>query len=153
MRFIKCTMALFIILFCYNLSSPADIEVPENKRGVAINNNIQTVTKIDSMERITIVGYKPFPGKETELLDLMKTHWQILRDEELVSDRESIIMQAADGTVVEVFGWKSKHAIESAHANPIVQKMWEAYGNVCEYLPVGELEECKNLFSEFTPVN
>lgn len=103
-------------------------------------------------ERIVIVGYKPFPGKEKELEKLMKTHVEILRNEGLATERPSIMMRSKDGTIIEVFGWKSKEAIESAHINPAVQKMWQAYGKVCEYIPVGEIEEINNLFSEFTPL-
>jgi hypothetical protein len=33
--------------------------------------------------------------------------------------------QASDGTVIEVFEWKSQEAIAAAHTNPVVQKMWE----------------------------
>jgi len=41
------------------------------------------------MGRIVLVGYKPKPGKESELEALMKTHLPILREEGLVTDRES----------------------------------------------------------------
>ncbi len=105
------------------------------------------------MERIAIVGYKPLQGKETELLALIKTHWQKLNDENLVSDRKPVIMQSSNGTVIEVFGWKSKEAIEAAHSNPAVQRMWGEYAEVCEYVPVGDVEESSSLFSEFTPIN
>ncbi len=105
------------------------------------------------MERIAIVGYKAFKGKETELLELIKTHWQKLDEESLVSKRKSIIMQSSNGTIIEVFGWKSKKAIEKAHSNPVVNKMWEDYSKVCEYIPISDLEESSNLFSEFTPIN
>ena len=105
------------------------------------------------MERIVIIGYKPLPGKELELKDLMKTHWQILKEEDLVSDRKSIIMHSEDGTIIEVFGWKSKEAIESAHTNPAVLKMWKEYEKVCEFIPVSNVEESSKLFSEFTPFN
>jgi len=105
------------------------------------------------MERIAIVGYKPFQGKETELLELIKTHWQELNEENLVSERKSIIMQSTNGTIIEVFGWKSKEAIELAHSNPVVQKMWTEYFKVCEFIPISELEESSKMFSEFTPIN
>jgi len=104
-------------------------------------------------ERIVIVAYKALPGKERELHELMKTHVEILKKENLVTDREPILMQATDGTFVEVFGWKSKEAIENAHANPAVQKMWEEYAKVCEYIPIGEVIESKDLFSEFAAIN
>ena len=105
-----------------------------------------------STERIVMVGYKPLPGKESALKELMKTHVARLRKEGLVSDREPILMVSASGTFIEVFGWKSKAAIESAHQNPEVQKMWSEYAEVCEYVPVGSVDEAGNLFSEFTPV-
>ena len=104
------------------------------------------------MERIVIVGYRPFPGKESELEELMKNHWGILNEEGLVSDRKPILCKSKDGTIIEVFGWKSKDAIQSAHSNESVQRMWAEYAKVCEYIPVGDIEEGKNLFSEFSPV-
>lgn len=107
---------------------------------------------INTMERIVIVGYKPFPGKELELTNLAKTHWEILHRENLVSDRQPIIAKASDGTVIEVFGWKSKDAIEAAHANKAVQNLWKQYAEVCEYIPISTVDECQHLFSEFTPM-
>ncbi len=105
------------------------------------------------MERIVIAAYKPFPGKEAALIALMRTHWEILNGEDLVSSRKPTIMQAENGTVIEVFGWKSGDAIASAHTNPTVQKMWHDYAQVCEYVPVGNVDESTRLFSEFTPLN
>ena len=105
------------------------------------------------MERIVIVGYKPLPEKEEALKELMKTHWQVLDKENLVSKRKPIIMESENGTIIEIFGWKSKEALELAHSNPAVLKMWGDYAKVCEYVPIGNLKECGNLFSEFTPLN
>src|ERR1700744_1572795 len=105
------------------------------------------------MGRIVIVGYKPKPGKNEELKELMKTHLPRLQNEGLATDRESIMMEAADGTIVEVFEWVSDEAIREAHANPMVQQMWEEYADVCDYVPVGNIAEIANLFSEFTPLN
>jgi len=106
-----------------------------------------------STERIVVVGYRPLPGKETALKALMKNHVTRLRKQGLVSDREPILMESKSGTIIEVFGWKSKEAIAAAHSNPEVQKMWGEYAEVCEYVPVGSLEEAGNLFSEFSAVS
>jgi hypothetical protein len=103
-------------------------------------------------ERIVMVGYKPFPGKEDTLKQLMKTHVARLRKEGLVSDREPILMISKSGVVIEIFGWKSKEAIEAAHKNAVAQKIWTEYAAVCEYVPVGNLEESTTLFSEFSPL-
>ena len=46
-----------------------------------------------------------------------------------------MIMEAEDGTIVEVFEWKSKQAIDAAHTNPRVLEMWEEYAAVCDYVP------------------
>lgn len=105
-----------------------------------------------STERIVIVGYRAFPGKEQALKELMRSHVPKLRKEGLVSDREPILMESGDGTIIEVFGWKSEAAIKAAHSNPAVQEMWGAYAEVCEYIPLGQIQESGNLFSEFTPL-
>ena len=102
-------------------------------------------------ERIVLVGYKPLPGKEAALQELMKNHVPRLRKEGLVSDREPVLMISKSGVFIEMFGWKSKEAIEAAHKNAEVQKMWGEYARVCEYVPVASIEEAGNLFSEFSP--
>lgn len=104
------------------------------------------------MERIVIVAYKPLPGKEKELEQLVKGHWDKLNGEGLVSDRTPVIARATDGSVIEVFGWKSEEAIEAAHSNAVVQNLWAEFAKVCEYIPVGSVSESDNLFSEFTPI-
>lgn len=103
------------------------------------------------MERIVIVAYKPLAGKEVELRSLMETHWSTLNEQGLVSDRKPITCQSADGSLIEVFGWKSKDAIEQAHINAAVQEMWGKFAQVCEYIPIANVAESSNLFSEFEP--
>jgi len=104
------------------------------------------------MERIVIVAYKPLPGKEKALEELMKTHWDTLNKEGLVSNRKSIIAKSSNGAIIEVFGWKSKEAIEYAHTNKAVQEMWQEYARVCEFIPIGQVPESEQLFSEFAPI-
>lgn len=103
------------------------------------------------MGRVVIACYKPKAGKSEGLKKMMAKHLPILRSQGLVSERTSIMMEAKDGTIIEVFEWKSREAIEAAHANPRVLEMWNEYGEVCEFVPVGTLEEAGQLFSEFTP--
>ena len=61
-------------------------------------------------------------------------------------------MEAGDGTLIEVFEWRSPAAIEAAHTNPRVLAMWERYAQVCDYVPVGTVPEAAELFAEFTPL-
>jgi quinol monooxygenase YgiN len=72
---------------------------------------------------IVIVAYRPKPGKETELLKLVRNRVPTLCKEGLVTDREPIIMRARDGTIIEVSEWKSQEAIDAAHKNPNVLAM------------------------------
>jgi quinol monooxygenase YgiN len=102
-------------------------------------------------ELIVIAVYKPKPGQETALQELMREHLLVLKQQNLVTDRASIMMQAADGTIIEVFEWKSRQAIEQAHSNPAVLKMWEKYATACDYIPVAQVPEAATLFSAFKP--
>ena len=105
------------------------------------------------MGRIVIVGYRPKPGKNEELRALARSHHARLRDEGLVTERAPVLMESEDGTVIEVFEWKSREAIEQAHSSPAVQKMWEEYAAVCDYVPVAEVPEASQIFSELTPLD
>lgn len=105
------------------------------------------------MGRVVIACYRPKPGMKPRLIELTRTHVSRLRAEDLVTDRQPIAMEALDGTIVEVFEWKSKQAIESAHSNPRVQEMWRQYEEVAEFVPLAEVAEAKALFSEFTPLD
>ncbi len=102
-------------------------------------------------QRIVIVAYKPKEGKPETLRQLMREHYSILKSENLVTDRASVMMEAKDGTIIEVFEWKSKSAVEQAHTNPVILEMWGKYAEACDYIPVGKVEEASNLFSDFTP--
>lgn len=109
--------------------------------------------KLNVMGRIVIACYKPKPGKNEELKALMKTHLPRLKQENLVTDRESIMMEAGDGTIIEVFEWVSDEAIKNAHTNPAVLQMWDEYAGVCDYVPIGNVAEAANLFSGFEPAD
>lgn len=102
---------------------------------------------------IAVVGYRPKKGKEKELEALMETHLPILQDEGLATYRESIIMRSEDSSIIEVFEWKSREAIQTAHTNPRVNEMWREYGEVCNFVPVATIPETSNMFAEFKALN
>jgi hypothetical protein len=103
------------------------------------------------MGRIVIACYKPKAGKEKALRALIVDHVPTLRRIGLVTDRAPILMEARDGTLVEVFEWASAEAIQAAHGHPAVLRMWEEYGKVCDYVPVAQVPEAAQMFSEFSP--
>jgi hypothetical protein len=104
------------------------------------------------MGRVVIACYRPKPGKQAALRTLIQEHFPTLRSQKLVTDRAPITMEAEDGTIVEVFEWASKSAIDAAHSNPVVLAMWKEYEAVCDYVPIASVPEAAQLFSEFTPL-
>ena len=102
------------------------------------------------MSDIVIVAYRPKPGEDRALLSLLKDHAPTLRRLGLATDRPSVLMQAADGTFLEVFEWKDG-AIDAAHEHPDVQAMWAEYATVCDYVPLNALSEASDLFAGFRP--
>jgi hypothetical protein len=101
------------------------------------------------MGQIVIVAYRPKPGKAAALIELTKTHVPRLKNEGLVTNRPAVIMEAADGTVIEIFEWLSLEAINNAHHNPAVLQLWAEYAEVCDYVPLNTLAEAGNMFAGF----
>jgi len=101
---------------------------------------------------IVVVAYRPKPGKEKELLELVRARVPTLRKEGLVTDRVPTIMRAKDGTLVEVSEWKSREAIDAAHKNPNVLAMWDKFFALCECVPLKTLAEANDMFAGFEPV-
>ena len=101
---------------------------------------------------IVIVAYRPKPGKEKELLELVRNRVPTLKKEGLVTDRVPIIMRAKDGTIIEVSEWKSQAAIDAAHQNPNVHAMWQKFFAACEAVRLKSLAEAGEMFPGFEPV-
>jgi hypothetical protein len=104
------------------------------------------------MGSVAIACYKPRPGHEAALLDLVRGHLPPLRALGLVTDREPIVVRCADGTIIEIFEWVSKEAIAAAHTDPIVQDLWKAFEAACWYETPANIPEFQNMFSHFEPV-
>jgi hypothetical protein len=103
--------------------------------------------------KIVIVVYRPRNGKEKLLEQVVSKHLDVLRSEDLVTDRQPMVMRSSDGCIVEVFEWRSKEAIDAAHHNPRVQDLWAEFSAVCEYDAPVNVREFHNLFAEFEPIN
>ena len=101
---------------------------------------------------IVIVAYRPKPGKEKELLELVRSRVPTLRKENLVTDRAPTIMRAKDGTIIEVSEWKSREAIDAAHKNPNVLAMWNKFFALCDCVPLKSLAEAEEMFAGFEPI-
>jgi quinol monooxygenase YgiN len=101
---------------------------------------------------IVVVAYRPKPGREQELLEIVRSRVPTLRKEGLVTDRVPVIMRAKDGTIIEVSEWKSHEAIEEAHKNPRVLAMWDKFFAVCDCVPLKTVPEAETMFAGFEPI-
>ncbi|MCE9618473.1 MAG: hypothetical protein K8R92_01010 [Planctomycetes bacterium] len=104
------------------------------------------------MGSIAVACFKPRPGCEQELLELVRDHHRSLDAEGLVTARKPIVMRTADGIIIEVFEWVSKEAIAGAHTNPAVLALWKKYEAVCWYETPANIAEFQNMFSHFEPI-
>jgi hypothetical protein len=105
------------------------------------------------MGQISVACYRPKPGKTAELEALASEHVPILQSRGLATERQPIIGRAKDGTIVEIFEWSSADAINRAHSDPEVQKLWEHYGAACDYVKLSDLAESSDLFAGFEALN
>lgn len=101
---------------------------------------------------IVIALYKPKPGREKALVKTLEGHLPALRKAKLVTKRPAILMKAADGTLLEVFEWRSERHSGLAHEHPGVVPVWEAIGRDAEFATLGGLSEAKTPFPHFEPV-
>ena len=105
------------------------------------------------MGEFVIAAYRPRAGMESRLLELVREHVPALRREGLATARPVLVMRAKDGTILEIFEWASREAVDRAHGNPAVQDLWKRFDEACEFERLANLEECRGLFAPFTPVD
>ncbi len=99
--------------------------------------------------RTVIATYRPKPGQAQALLALVRGHVPALQRLGLATDRAPFIMQAADGSIVEVFEWASAEAVAQAHRQPEVQAMWLRFEATCDHGSLAALPEAAGPFAEF----
>ena len=105
------------------------------------------------MGHVVIATYRPKPGQEKLLLEVVRTHVPILRQQGLATSRPVQVLRASDGTLVEIFEWVSDAAVEQAHTNPAVQKLWERFGQVSDFATLASLPGSGKPFPHFEPVD
>lgn len=104
------------------------------------------------MGRVVVAVYKPRPGKEAELTELVRGHVPRLLAAGLVTDRAPIAARAGDGTIMEVFEWLSEDAIASAHNNLVVQQMWREFEACCWYETPANVPDLQRMFVSLDPL-
>lgn len=101
-------------------------------------------------QAVTYVAiFKPHPGKDAEVLELIKRHVPTLRREGLATDHPVLLLKAADGSLIEIASWKSEAASRSAPDNPTVMALWNAFARCCDFQKLKNLAEAQNEFAHF----
>ncbi|MCG3173245.1 MAG: hypothetical protein GMKNLPBB_01423 [Myxococcota bacterium] len=99
---------------------------------------------------MVIAVYRPKPGADrAALLQLVREHAPALRKLGLASWTQAVVMTAADGTILEIFEWTSKEAVDAAHDHPEVKKMWDRFHELSDYVPLKDLAEAQGIFPHF----
>ena len=104
------------------------------------------------MGNLVIAAYRPRPGREQELLGVVREHVPALRRQGLVTERAPLVLRAEDGTLLELFEWKNDAAVEKAHHDPVVRELWGRFEKAAEMITLGDLAEAAERFPHFTPV-
>lgn len=87
--------------------------------------------------RVDVVcRYLVKPGKEADVRALLERHWDTLRGAGLTTERPATLVRGEDfsGRVafVETFSWRDAEAVQQAHESPVVMRLWEPIGALCD---------------------
>lgn len=98
---------------------------------------------------VVICSYRPKPGKQAEVFALVDRHLHALRALRLITEYPHSVMQAEDGTVLEIFEWASVEAARRAEGEATVQAVWKGLREVADFVPLSALKETNRPFAHF----
>ena len=104
------------------------------------------------MSIVAIASYKPRAGMEKKFLRLLKQHMPTLRAEGLISDKSAYLMRSKNGTIIEVFEWKSAKSKSQAHKNERVMALWNQFFPLARTVSIGRLAEFRESFASFEAI-
>ncbi|MDB5231346.1 MAG: hypothetical protein JWN76_2151 [Chitinophagaceae bacterium] len=98
---------------------------------------------------LAFASYKPKPGQEEALMELVNKHLPALRELGLATGRDNYIAKSNDGRIIEVFEWVSGNAVNAAHQHPAICDIWEKMTLIADFLPMNTLPEGNRPFVDF----
>lgn len=101
------------------------------------------------MAQIALIVYKPWKEKSAELVASLLHNIPVMRKLGLVTDREQIIAQAKDGSILQIFEWIGEESEEQAMAHPVVQEMWIRVSKMCDFQKPMAVAEFQEQLSKF----
>ena len=100
--------------------------------------------------RISVAAYRPRPGMERELLDMFEAEFASLRAGGHVTDRRVPICRTERGEYLAILEWSSDHAVDDAHRDPDVLRVWARKAEAAEYLAPRDLAGSDVPFVSYT---
>ena len=62
---------------------------------------------------------------------------------------DDLLRARSDGTVLEIFEWKSAKAADEAHQNPALRALWGRFVKIADFIPLSAIRESDRAFSHF----
>lgn len=104
--------------------------------------------------QVVIAMYRPKAGREGDLLALVRRHVPTLRRLGLATERPVTLLRSfQDGTLLEIFEWRSVDAARDAHERAEVGEIWGALEEASEFRHLGGLPEAGRPFPHFEAVD
>jgi hypothetical protein len=105
-----------------------------------------------AMRQIALILYSPRKDREQELVEMLQNNIPVMRKLGLITDREQILARTKDGSIIQLFEWKSEESQDQAMAHPVVQEMWLKVGNISEFQKPAAVAEFNEVFSMFETI-
>lgn len=103
--------------------------------------------------QLAIAVYHAMEEKEEEFFSLIRAHWPVLYRRGLVTPMRPKVSQSSTtpGVFIETFEWKSPAAVDRAHRDPEVQRIWNAMAAIWQKpsATLARLAECQSQFAHF----
>jgi hypothetical protein len=93
----------------------------------------------------THVTYRPKPGKEQELFDLVMKHGPVLAATGLITGDKPQVYKAHNVRTnqdyfIEIFSWRDEKASGLAHQTPELMAVWEPMTPILEQLEISVID-------------
>jgi len=105
----------------------------------------------DAKTETVLAMYRPRPGRDADLRAVIAEHVSRLRSWGFAGDRPVVLLQATDGTYVEIFDWL-EGAAQRAHSDARVEALWDRFAEVCEFVAPAQLPDATRPFPHFRRV-
>ena len=105
-----------------------------------------------AMGRFVIVAYTPKPGQEEPLLAAIGKHLQVLRAEQLVTDKPAYVMLRRRWHHCRNLRMAISQRPSSKPTATPRCRAWGEFGSACDYTPLTRLAETHQMFAEFDAV-